>query len=58
MLFGKRTIDLQQQLLEHLKPSGDREREAFVDWTQSVILDLDHALWRRYQHEILLNCSL
>ena len=45
-------IDLQQQLLEHLKPSGDREREAFVDWTRSVILDLDHALWRRCQHEV------
>ena len=49
---GKRMIDLQQQLLEHLKPSGDREREAFVDWTRSVILDLDHALWRRCQHEV------
>ncbi|XP_045126238.1 uncharacterized protein LOC123513232 isoform X2 [Portunus trituberculatus] len=41
-----------QQMVQQLKPTGDREREAFVEWIRTVILDLDHNLWRRFQHQI------
>ncbi|XP_050711228.1 uncharacterized protein LOC126995584 [Eriocheir sinensis] len=48
----KQLIALQQQMMQHLKPTGDREREAFVEWIRTVILDLDYSLWRRFQHQI------
>ncbi|KAK8378343.1 hypothetical protein O3P69_011084 [Scylla paramamosain] len=49
---GEQLISLQKQMVEQMKPSGDREREAFVEWIRTVILDLDHSLWRRFQNRI------
>lgn len=49
---GEQLISLQKQMVEQMKPSGDREREAFVEWIRTVILDLEHSLWRRFQHRI------
>ncbi|XP_041354914.1 uncharacterized protein LOC121372581 [Gigantopelta aegis] len=49
---SQQMIALQQQIMDRLKPSADREREAFVDWMRSVILDLDHSIWRRCQLDI------
>jgi hypothetical protein len=43
---------LNQQVLERIKPSVDKERDAFVDWLRSVINDLDHDVWRCCQQQI------
>lgn len=41
-----------QQMVQQLKPTRDREREAFIEWIRSVTLDLDHKLWRHFQQQI------
>ena len=43
---------MQKEVLEKYKPGPDREREAFVDWVKSVILDLNHDIWRKCQREV------
>ena len=49
---GRKQMALQQQLLDQLKPRGDVERDAFIDWVRSVVHELDYDLWRRCQQEI------
>ena len=44
---------LNQQVLERIKPSVDKERDAFVNWLRSVINDPDHDVWRRCQQQIM-----
>ena len=44
---------LNQQVLERIKPSVGKERDAFVDWLRSAINDLDHDVWRRCQQQIM-----
>ncbi|XP_050703114.1 uncharacterized protein LOC126988760 [Eriocheir sinensis] len=43
---------IQQCEDQQLKPTGDRERQAFTEWIRSVTLDLDHRLWRHFQQQI------
>ncbi|KAH3854491.1 hypothetical protein DPMN_097034 [Dreissena polymorpha] len=43
---GNQMLNLQQQVLDRIRPSADREMEAFVHWVRSVILQ------RRCQQEI------
>ncbi|XP_050687349.1 uncharacterized protein LOC126980913 isoform X2 [Eriocheir sinensis] len=41
-----------QQVVQPLKSTGNKEREAYADWIRTVILNLDRSLWRRFQHQI------
>ncbi|KAH3812497.1 hypothetical protein DPMN_140932 [Dreissena polymorpha] len=45
-------LNLQQQVLDRIRPSADRKMEAFVYWVRCSILEFDHSLWRRCQQEI------
>ncbi|XP_014662275.1 PREDICTED: uncharacterized protein LOC106805259 isoform X2 [Priapulus caudatus] len=47
---GQQSLDLQQQMLEMLKPPVRvTQRTTYADWTKSVMEDLDPSLWRRFQ---------
>ena len=42
----------QEQMLAMVKtPTVQSEREAFAEWTKSVMLELEHDVWRRFQQE-------
>lgn len=41
-----------QQVVQPLKPTENKEREAYADWIRTVILNLDRSLWRRFQQQI------
>ena len=46
-------LTIQKQLLDRLRPEGDTERDAFMDWLRSAVHNLEHSLWRRCQRELL-----
>lgn len=50
---GQKSLELQQKMLEMLKPPirNVTERTTYSDWTKYVMEDLDPALWRRFQLE-------
>lgn len=45
-------LSMQKQLLSHLRPSGDKERDTFIDWMRSAVHSLEHTVWRRCQREL------
>ena len=42
-------MELQQQLLNLIKPAN--EREAYGDWAKSVMMGFHPTLWRQFQAE-------
>ena len=49
---GKQSIVIQEKMLDMLKPAQKvTERTTYADWVKSVMEDLDHSLWRRFQME-------
>lgn len=45
-------MKLQQQLLQGITPTGDKERLGFTEWIRSTVLSLNHNLWRRCQRDM------
>ena len=49
---GQQSLGLQQQMIDMIKPPVRiTERTTYADWTKSVMEELDHSLWRRFQIE-------
>ena len=49
---GQQSIVIQEKMLDMLKPAQKvTERTTYANWAKSVMEDLDHSLWRRFQME-------
>ncbi|XP_034020470.1 uncharacterized protein LOC117505047 [Thalassophryne amazonica] len=44
---------MQQQLLQRMRPEGNRERLGFVEWVRSTLVSLEHDCWRRCQKDMI-----
>ena len=50
--MGQQSIVIQEKMLDMLKPTKKvTERTTYADWAKSVMEDLNHSLWRRFQME-------
>ena len=49
---SKEMSEFQEKLLQRLRPQGNPERETFIEWVRSVVMELPHDAWRRCQKEL------
>lgn len=50
---SSQSLQIQEKLVAMLKPPTiPSERQAFADWTRSVMMELEHDVWRRFQLEM------
>lgn len=45
-------LSMQKQLLSQIRPSGDKDRDSFIDWLRTEMHNLEHNLWRRCQRDL------